>query len=86
MVTLNITFSVVFSILKLGCMYRLLHKHGIYMAAYIRKLIWGGGGDSWYSCILISGSSFIFTDEMNHFRYYLTSSAPCLKGFPNTKL
>ena len=29
------------------------------------------GGDSWHSSILISGSSFIFTDEMNHFRYYL---------------
>ena len=32
------------------------------------------------------GSSFIFADEMNNFRYYLTSSAPCLKGFANTKL
>jgi hypothetical protein len=25
-------------------------------------------------------------DEMNHFRYHITSSAPCLKGFANTKL
>ena len=46
----------------------------------------GSAGDSWHSRILISGSSFIFADEMNNFRYYLTSSAPCLKGFANTKL
>src|SRR5450631_1764406 len=38
-------------------------------------------GDSWHSCILISESSFIFADEMNHFRHFHTSSAPCLKGF-----
>ena len=43
-------------------------------------------GDSWHSCILIGESSFIFADEMNHFRYYFTSLAPCLKGFVNTKL
>ena len=43
-------------------------------------------GDSWHSRILISGSSFIFADEMNNFRYYFTSSAPCLNGFANTKL
>ena len=42
--------------------------------------------DSWHSSILISGSTFIFEDEMNHFKYYLMSSAPCLKGFANTKL
>ena len=38
-------------------------------------------GDSWHSCIVISESSFIFADEMNYFRHFHTSSAPCLKGF-----
>jgi hypothetical protein len=46
----------------------------------------GMARDSWHSYILINGSSFIFVNEMNHFRYYLMSSAPYLKGFANTKL
>ena len=45
-----------------------------------------GGQGFGHSCILISGSSFIFADEMNHFKYYLMSSASCLTGFTNTKL
>jgi hypothetical protein len=43
-------------------------------------------GDSWHSRILINGGSFIFTDKMNNFKYYLMSLAPCLKGFAHTKL
>jgi hypothetical protein len=31
------TFNVVFSILKLGCMYRLLYKHGIHSLGSIHK-------------------------------------------------
>ena len=57
-----------------------------FKSCFVRTFLNIMATDSWHSCPLTSGSSFIFTDEMNHFRYYLTSSAPCLKGFPNTKL
>ena len=43
-------------------------------------------GDSWHSSILISESSFIFADELNKIRHYLTSPVPCLKGSTNTNL
>ena len=62
---------------------RLVVKGGL---ASVYGMVWAmGGGDPWYSCILISESSFIFADEMNHFTYFHTMSAPCLKGFKNTK-
>ena len=57
-----------------------------FLLAYKRIRVWNVAGDSWHSHILISGSSFIFANEMNNFRYYLTSSPSCLKGFANTKL
>ena len=78
-----------------ACLLKL--KHGQYMGNARKQLFFGKeaflsitcliykDGDSWHTCILISESSFICADEMNHFRHFHTSSAPCLKGFKNTK-
>jgi hypothetical protein len=56
------------------------------MPSLVGTLYFTWPGDSWHSCILISGGSFIFANEMNHFRYYLMLSTPCLKDFAITKL
>ena len=54
--------------------YALPYKARLYLSMFVEILSYG---DSCHSGILISGSSFIFADEINHFKYYLTSSVPC---------